>query len=85
MGSTNTTINLGEELIELNNTVDAQRFLIVQLKLKAAMYKAYFFEESDLAKRLENQIEENHRFQKIFLQLMLRYQIRLPQYPQLIY
>ena len=60
MGLTNMTSNLGEELIELNNTVDAQRFLIVELKLKAAMYKAYFFGESDLAERLEKQIEENH-------------------------
>lgn len=53
------TMELGAELLELNCTVQSQELQIEDLRLKAAMYKANFFHQWELAKILQNQIEEN--------------------------
>lgn len=55
----NMTMNLGRELLNLNNTVESQQYLIDKLELKTAMYKAYFFGKTDLAGRLDKQIDTN--------------------------
>ena len=55
----NMTMDLGRELLNLNNTVESQQYLIDKLELKAAMYKAYFFGKTDLAGRLDKQIDTN--------------------------
>ena len=57
----NLSTELGRELIELNDNIESQKILIDKLELKAAMYRAYFFGKRNLAKRLDNQIEENIR------------------------
>lgn len=48
-----------EQIINLTQTVTSQETEIEDLRLKAAMYKAYFFQKRDLAERLCNQITEN--------------------------
>ena len=53
------TMDLCLELDSLNKTNERQEIVIDYLTLKAAMYKAYFFNKHDLAEKLENQIEEN--------------------------
>lgn len=56
----NRAMELGVELFELNHTVHAQELLIEEYRLKAAMYKAFFFGKSKLAEILQNQIKENY-------------------------
>ena len=51
---------LGERLTRLSDIVDSQQLIIEDYRLKAAMYKAYFFHKSALAKTLEEQIKENY-------------------------
>ena len=53
------SLMLGEELIHLNNVIDSQQIQIENLRLKAAKYKAYFYEKHELAEVLQKQIEEN--------------------------
>lgn len=53
------TMELGAELLELNCTVQSQEIQIEDLRLKAAMYKAYFFHKWELGEILQKQIEEN--------------------------
>ena len=48
------------EIINLNKTVKAQEIMIDELELKAAMYKANFFQKYDLAEKLQAQITENY-------------------------
>lgn len=48
------------EIINLNKTVEAQEIIIDELELKAAMYKAKFFNKYDLAEKLQAQIMENY-------------------------
>lgn len=55
------TIDFSKEVIALNSTVRNQEVLIDELSLKAAMYKAYFFNKYDLAEKLHNQIIENYK------------------------
>lgn len=54
------SMNLGVELTELNNTVESQKLLIEEYKLKGAKYKAFFFGKHNLAEKLEEQIKENY-------------------------
>ena len=56
----NMTMDFGRELINLNNTIEAQEIVIDELQLKAAMYKANFFYKYDLAEKLQAQIIENY-------------------------
>ena len=51
--------NFINELTHINETYKVQEIKIVELQLKAAMYKAYFYGKSGLAKKLDNQITEN--------------------------
>ena len=53
------SMELGEELVYLNNTVEEQRLTIQELKIKAAMYKAAFFGRYDLYDKLVKQRDEN--------------------------
>ena len=53
------TMELGAELLELNCAVQSQELQIEDLKLKAAMYKAFFFHKFELGEKLQKQIEEN--------------------------
>ena len=55
----NKTMELGTELLQLNHTIESQKLFIEELRLKSAMYKAYFFHKSVLAEKLEKQIKEN--------------------------
>lgn len=55
----NATMELGRELLALNNTIESQQYYIDKLELKAAIYKAYFFGKTDLAGRLDKQIDAN--------------------------
>lgn len=50
----------GMELIRLNKTIEAQDIAIVELELKAAMYKANFFHKYELAEKLHEQIKQNY-------------------------
>lgn len=59
MESVNMAREFGEGLVKLSNIIDSQELLIAEFRLKAAMYKAYFFHKIDLAEKLEKQIEEN--------------------------
>lgn len=58
------SVNIAREfrigLAKLSNMMDQQDLLITEYRLKAAMYKAYFFHKSELAEILEKQIEENY-------------------------
>ena len=53
------SLNLGRELINLNETISQQEIMIDELTLKAAMYKMRFFGKANLADRLNDQIMEN--------------------------
>ena len=55
----NMTMDLGRELLNLNNTIESQQYLIDKLELKAAIYKAYFFGKTELAEKLDEQINTN--------------------------
>lgn len=49
----------GAELINLTKTVEAQKVVIDELELKAAQYKALFYNKHELAEKLRKQIAEN--------------------------
>lgn len=51
--------NFIDELTDMNETNKEYKIKIVELKLKAAMYKAYFYHKSNLAEKLNDQIVEN--------------------------
>lgn len=51
--------NIGLNLLEAQEKLICQEYEIENLKIKAAMYKAYFFHDSTLAKKLQKQSEEN--------------------------
>ena len=51
--------NMGLHLLEAQEKLVCQEYEIKNLKIKAAMYKAYFFHDSTLAKKLQKQSEEN--------------------------
>ena len=50
--------NLGFELVNTQRKLVCQEYEIEKLRIKAAMYHAFFFRNSDLAKRLRDQNEE---------------------------
>lgn len=60
MRTDNFVRELGEGLTRLSDIIDSQDLVITEYKLKAAMYKAYFFCKNDLAETLGQQIKENH-------------------------
>jgi hypothetical protein len=47
------------ELINFSRTVEAQKLAIDELELKAAQYKALFYNKHELAEKLRKQIAEN--------------------------
>lgn len=51
--------NMGLQLLEAQEKLVSQEYEIENLRIKTAMYKAYFFRNSILAKKLEKQSEEN--------------------------
>ena len=51
--------NLGLQLLESHEKLVSQEYKIENLRIKAAMYKAYFFRNSSLAEKLQKQSEEN--------------------------
>lgn len=51
---------LGKGLTRLSDIIDSQELIITEYKMKAAMYKAYFFHKHELAEILEKQINENY-------------------------
>lgn len=54
------SLDLGIELVNLHRTINAQEMIIDELALKAAMYKANFFQKYSLAAKLQSQITENY-------------------------
>lgn len=54
------SMDLGKELVNLNQTVINQELTIEELRIKAAMYKAAFFGEHDLYDKLRKQCDENY-------------------------
>lgn len=51
--------NLGYELVNVQHELVCQKYEIEKLRIKAAMYRAFFFRNSDLAKKLRELNEEN--------------------------
>ena len=51
--------NMGLQLLETQEKLVSQEYEIENLRIKAAMYKAYFFRNSILAEKLQKQSEEN--------------------------
>lgn len=51
--------NLGLQLLESQEKLVSQEYEIENFRIKAAMYKAYFFRNSSLAEKLRKQSEEN--------------------------
>ena len=51
--------NLGLQLLESQEKLVSQEYEIEDLRIKAALYKAYFFRNSSLAEKLQKQSEEN--------------------------
>lgn len=47
------------DLLDAQQTLILQEYEIESLKIKGAMYKAYFFRNSELAEQLKKQEEEN--------------------------
>ena len=52
--------NFGYELVNSQRKLVCQEYEIEELRIKAAMYHAFFFGYSDLAKKLRDQNEENN-------------------------
>ena len=50
--------NMGLQLLEAQEKLVSQEYEVENLRIKAAMYKAYFFRDSILAEKLEKQSEE---------------------------
>lgn len=51
--------NMGLQLLEAQEKLVSQEYEIENLRIKAAMYKSYFFRDFSLAKKLQKQSEEN--------------------------
>lgn len=51
--------NMGLQLLEAQEKLVSQEYEIENLRVKAAMYKAYFFRNFMLAEKLQKQSEEN--------------------------
>ncbi|MCJ7965724.1 hypothetical protein MT487_01390 [Lachnospiraceae bacterium NSJ-171] len=51
--------NMGLQLLEAQEKLVSQEYEIENLRIKAAIYKAYFFYNSILAEKLQKQSEEN--------------------------
>ena len=51
--------NLGLQLLESQEKLVSQEYEIENLRIKAAMYKAYIIRSSSLAEKLQKQSEEN--------------------------
>lgn len=51
--------NMGLQLLEAQEKLVSQEYEVENLRIKAAMYKAYFFCNSILAEKLQKQSEEN--------------------------
>ena len=51
--------NLGLQLLESQEKLVSQEYEIENLRIKAAIYKAYFFRNSSLAEKIQKQSEEN--------------------------
>lgn len=51
--------NMGLQLLEAQEKLVSQEYEIENLRIKAAMYKAYFFHKFILAEKLQKQSEEN--------------------------
>lgn len=51
--------NMGLQLLEAQEKLVSQEYEVENLRIKAAMYKAYFFRNSILAEKLQKQSEEN--------------------------
>lgn len=51
--------NLGLQLLESQEKLVSQEYEIENFRIKAAMYKAYFFRNFSLAEKLQKQSEEN--------------------------
>jgi hypothetical protein len=49
--------------IKMSDTVDAKEWLNQAYRLKAAMYKAYFYGHNNLADTLRKQVSENYAHQ----------------------
>lgn len=54
--------NMAREILELQRDNRDMYHRLVNYKLEAAKYKAYFFGKRSLATRLENQIHENRDY-----------------------
>ena len=52
--------NFGYELVNTQRKLVCQKYEIEKLRIKAAMYHAFFFRNSDLAKKLREQNDENN-------------------------
>ncbi len=55
----NRIANLGFELVNTQRKLVCQEYEIEKLRIKAAMYRAFFFHNFDLAERLRDQNKEN--------------------------
>ena len=51
--------NMGLQLLEAQEKLVSQEYEVENLRIKAAMYKAYFFHNFTLAEKLQKQSEEN--------------------------
>ncbi len=51
--------NMGLQLLEAQEKLVSQEYEVENLRIKAAMYKAYFFRISTLAEKIQKQSEEN--------------------------
>ena len=50
--------NMGLHLLEAQEKLVCQEYEVENLRIKAAMYKAYFFRNSILAEKLENKVKK---------------------------
>lgn len=50
--------NMGLQLLESQEKLVSQEYEIENLRIKVAMYKAYFFRNSILAEKLENKVKK---------------------------
>ena len=51
--------SMGLDLLDAQQKLMSQEYEIESLRIKGAMYKAYFFRNSELAEKLRKQWEEN--------------------------
>lgn len=51
--------NMGLQLLEAQEKLVSQEYEVENFRIKAAMYKAYFFRNSTLVEKLQKQSEEN--------------------------